>query len=50
MFLSLDYLYVPASDIDAAVRYYVEQLGGELVWKIHAFDTALGRCKKEPAT
>ena len=39
MFLSLDYLYVPAPDIDAAVRYYTEQLGGELVWKIHAFDT-----------
>jgi|SRR5215510_11868098 catechol 2,3-dioxygenase-like lactoylglutathione lyase family enzyme len=39
MFLSLDYLYVPAPDIDAAVHYYTEQLGGELVWKIHAFDT-----------
>ena len=32
-------LYVPAPNIDAAVRYYTEQLGGELVWKIHAFDT-----------
>jgi catechol 2,3-dioxygenase-like lactoylglutathione lyase family enzyme len=39
MFLSLDYLYVPANDIEASVRYYTEQLGGELVWKIHAFDT-----------
>ena len=39
MFLSLDYLYVPAPNIDAAVGYYTEQLGGELVWKIHAFDT-----------
>jgi hypothetical protein len=39
MFLSLDYLYVPAPDIDNAVRYYTEQLGGELVWKIHAFNT-----------
>jgi predicted enzyme related to lactoylglutathione lyase len=39
MFLSLDYLYVPAGDIEAAVRFYTEQLGGELVWKIHAFDT-----------
>ena len=39
MFLSLDYLYVPSPDIDTAVRYYTEQLGGELVWKIHAFDT-----------
>ena len=39
MFLSLDYLYVPANDIEASVRYYTEQLGGELVWKIHAFET-----------
>ena len=39
MFLSLDYLYVPAGDIEAALRYYTEQLGGELVWKIHAFET-----------
>ena len=39
MFLSLDYLYVPTSDIETAVRFYTEQLGGELVWKIHAFDT-----------
>ena len=31
MFLSLDYLYVPARDIEASVRYYTEQLGGELV-------------------
>jgi predicted enzyme related to lactoylglutathione lyase len=37
MFLSLDYLYVPAKDIEASVRYYTAQLGGELVWKIHAF-------------
>ena len=39
MFLSLDYLYGPAPNIDAAVAYYTEQLGGELVWKIDAFDT-----------
>ena len=39
MFLSLDYLYVPAGDIEIATRFYTEQLGGELVWKIHAFNT-----------
>jgi catechol 2,3-dioxygenase-like lactoylglutathione lyase family enzyme len=38
MFLSLDYLYVPAKDIEESVRYYTERLGGELVWKIHAFN------------
>ena len=34
MFLSLDYLYLPARDIEASVRYYTGELGGELVWKI----------------
>jgi hypothetical protein len=38
MFLSLDFLYVSAKEIDAAIRHYTEQLGGELVWKIHPFD------------
>jgi hypothetical protein len=37
MFLSLDYLYVPAQEIEASIRYYTEQLSGKLVWKIHAF-------------
>jgi hypothetical protein len=36
MFCSLDYRYVSASDIEASVRYYTDQLRGELVWKIHA--------------
>ena len=37
MFKSLDFLYVPAPDIEASVKYYTEVLGGELLWKIHAF-------------
>ena len=37
MFESLDYLYVPAADIKASVKYYTEVLGGELLWKIHAY-------------
>ena len=37
MFLAIDYLYIPARDIEASLRYYTGQLGGELVWKIHAF-------------
>jgi hypothetical protein len=39
MFLSLDYLYVPARDAEASLRYYTTKLGGELVWKIHAINT-----------
>jgi catechol 2,3-dioxygenase-like lactoylglutathione lyase family enzyme len=37
MFKSLDFLYVPAPDIESSVRYYTEVLGGELLWKIHAY-------------
>jgi predicted enzyme related to lactoylglutathione lyase len=48
MFLSLDYLYVPAKDIEASVRYYTQQLGGELVWKIHAFETWVAGIRLSP--
>jgi predicted enzyme related to lactoylglutathione lyase len=37
MFKSLDYLYVPAPDIESSVKYYTKVLGGELLWKIHAY-------------
>lgn len=37
MFKSLDFVYVPAPDIESSVRYYTEVLGGELLWKIHAY-------------
>jgi predicted enzyme related to lactoylglutathione lyase len=37
MFKSLDFLYVPAPDIEASVKYYTEVLGGKLLWKIHAY-------------
>jgi hypothetical protein len=37
MFESLDFLYVPAPDIESSVRYYTSVLGGRLVWKIHAY-------------
>jgi catechol 2,3-dioxygenase-like lactoylglutathione lyase family enzyme len=38
MFKSLDFLYVPAPDIESSVRYYTQVLGGELLWKIHAYE------------
>jgi catechol 2,3-dioxygenase-like lactoylglutathione lyase family enzyme len=37
MFRSLDFLYIPAPDIESSVQYYTEVLGGKLLWKIHAF-------------
>ena len=48
MFLSLDYLYVPARHIEASVRYYTEQLGGELLWKIHAFNAWVAAVRLSP--
>jgi hypothetical protein len=48
MFLSLDYLYLPAKDIEASLGYYTGQLGGELVWKIHAFDAWVAAVRLSP--
>ncbi|HVD32121.1 MAG TPA: VOC family protein, partial [Gemmatimonadales bacterium] len=31
---SLDYLYVPAPDLEAAVAFYTGTLGGQLRWRI----------------
>jgi predicted enzyme related to lactoylglutathione lyase len=31
---SLDYLYVPAPDVEAAERFYTSALGGTLRWRI----------------
>jgi catechol 2,3-dioxygenase-like lactoylglutathione lyase family enzyme len=36
-FESLDFLYVPAPNIEESIRYYTKVLGGELLWKIHAY-------------
>ena len=37
LFESLDFLYVPAPDIEAAIGYYTGVLGSKLLWKIHTF-------------
>ena len=36
LFESLDFLYVPAPDIEAAIGYYAG-VGSKLLWKIDAF-------------
>jgi catechol 2,3-dioxygenase-like lactoylglutathione lyase family enzyme len=41
VFRSLDYVYVPTEDVDAAARRYVDELGAELVWKIRGMDTVV---------
>jgi predicted enzyme related to lactoylglutathione lyase len=37
VFESLDFLYVPALNIDKSIRYYTKVLDGKLLWKIHAY-------------
>jgi predicted enzyme related to lactoylglutathione lyase len=34
-FQSLDYVYTPAPDFDAALRFYTSTLGGNVRWHIH---------------
>ena len=41
MFGSLDYVYVPAADVDGEVLRYVQTLGAELVWKVCGMGTAV---------
>ena len=41
MFGSLDYVYVPAPDIDGEVLRYVQTLGAALVWKVRGMGTTV---------
>jgi hypothetical protein len=41
VFRSLDFVYVPTDDVDAAARRYVDDLGAELVWKIRGMGTVV---------
>jgi hypothetical protein len=41
VFLSLDFVYVPTVDVDAAVGHYVESLGARLRWRVRAMGTTV---------
>jgi len=41
VFGSLDYVYVPAADVDAEAQRYAETLGAELTWKVRAMGTTV---------
>jgi hypothetical protein len=41
VFGSLDYIYVPAADVDAEAERYAETLGAELAWKVRAMGTTV---------
>jgi catechol 2,3-dioxygenase-like lactoylglutathione lyase family enzyme len=40
-FLSLDFLYIPTADVDATARWYADELGAELVWKVRGMATVV---------
>lgn len=37
LFESLDFIYIPAPNIEETIKYYTEILGAKLLWKIHAY-------------
>jgi glyoxalase/bleomycin resistance protein/dioxygenase superfamily protein len=41
VFISLDFVYVPTDDVDAAVRHYTEALGAGLRWRVRAMGTTV---------
>ena len=41
MFGSLDYIYVPVTDVDGEAMRYVQILGAELAWKVRAMGTTV---------
>lgn len=49
LFEALDYLYLPAPEIEAAIDFYTETLGGELLWRIRDGDTWVAAVRLVPA-
>ena len=41
MFGSLDYIYIPAADVDGETQRYLETLGAELAWKVRGMGTTV---------
>ena len=49
MFGSLDYIYLPAADVDGETQRYVQTLGAELVWMVRGMGTTVAcLCLGEP--
>lgn len=40
-FASLDFVYVPTADVDAAVVHYTDALGASLEWKVRGMGTTV---------
>jgi hypothetical protein len=41
MFVSLDFIYVPTADVDAAAAQYQKVLGAKLRWKVRGMGTTV---------
>jgi hypothetical protein len=41
VFLSLDFLYTPTADIDAAIAQHIDAFSAELEWKVRAMGTVV---------
>jgi hypothetical protein len=41
MLRSLDFVYTPTDDVDAAIAQHVDGFGGELEWKVRAMGTVV---------
>jgi len=41
VFVSLDFVYVPAEDVDATAARYVSELDAELLWKVRGMGTTV---------
>src|SRR5947199_7649296 len=41
MLESLDFVYVPAEDVDAEASRYVEELGARLAWRVRGMGTVV---------
>jgi hypothetical protein len=49
VFGSLDYIYVPAADVDAEAERYAGTLGAELIWKVRAMGTTVACVRVDEA-
>ena len=48
MFQSLDFVYLPAGDFETVLRHYVEDLGGELIWRVRGMGTIVAHVRLSP--
>ena len=48
VFQSLDFVYLPARDFETILRHYIEDLGGELIWRVRGMGTIVAHVRLSP--